>query len=154
MNNYRNRVESGEITEIVLDTGVLITYFSNVKTPSTKWLDTYIFSDTSPVMLYLSEVQRAELFYILRRHTSEDEAVSLFEKRIIPVFTFVIDEKIGYMAGRIKWKYSIALTDCFCIATAIALQCPCIFLQETELPPKKVQALENEFDTQFILFDR
>jgi predicted nucleic acid-binding protein len=154
MIDYKHLVETKKIQEIVLDTGVLVNYFTEQKTSSSDWLERYLFAEDAEIMIFISEIQRAELYYILCRHLGEPQTKKIFAEIITVAFTFIIDDEISYNAGKIKWKQSISLADCFCIATAMYLDCPCVFLQEKELPSEKIKAISKQFKAKIIQFEK
>lgn len=68
---------------------------------------------------YVSVVNLAELFYIISREKSNDEAEAVIRSvKGWKISTVTADEGIAILAGKIKAKYPLAIADAFCIATA------------------------------------
>ena len=136
--------------QIVLDTGVLIEYLENLNQKLVTWMDEKIFTKKSKLKISAHEVNRAELFYILCREKGEGEARKIM-REIENYITFHSEYEITEIAGKIKCKHSIALADCFSMATAIWLDSPIILKKERELTRSVINSLKKTFNTKLIV---
>jgi len=68
---------------------------------------------------YVSAVNVAELFYILSRRKSEEEAMTFLRSLSSwKIQTVAADEELAVLAGRVKAGHSVSLADAFCVAVA------------------------------------
>ena len=141
------------ITDIVLDTGIIIEYLNEKPTQLQEWLNSNIFLDERQINLHSSEITHAELFYILCRKKSPEFARQTIEN-VQQYLTFHNELILTETAGRIKCAQSIALADCFTIATGIYLHCPILFKEESEMPNQTISDLKQKFGAKIIVFPK
>jgi len=130
------------ITEIVLDTGLLVSYLMNENQQLTSWLDRYIFNDELNVTVICNKFNFTELFYVICRKRGSKIATEILNqiKQSIQVFD---DEQIHISAGLIKCQLSLALVDCFSIATAKSIDCPVLFRNEQEITDSVIKKIRT-----------
>jgi len=135
----------GESKELILDSGVLIAYFTDENIPIVPLLDEYIFNEASSVLLYGHNVMKTELYYIICRKKNYIEATRILEQ--VDKSINIISEKwLFEKAGQIKCRYSISIADCFSISLGILKGCPILFLGEEELPKDVVNDINKDFN--------
>ncbi|MHA1231863.1 MAG: PIN domain-containing protein [Candidatus Helarchaeota archaeon] len=137
--------------DLVLDTGILIEYLGAPDAESIKWLDEFIFTENSQFLLHSHEINRTEILYLICRKKGMKNALNIVKSMEKFIF-FHNDPEISEIAGNIKCKYSIALADCFSIATGTWLKSPIIFKKEHELENSVIKSIENEFNVKLVVF--
>ena len=101
-----------ETTNLILDTSVLIGYFSEENLSITPLLDTYVFSEASNITLYGHNLLKTEIYYITCRKKGITEAKNILNK-VESIINIIGESWLFEKAGQIKCKYSIAFSDCF-----------------------------------------
>lgn len=146
----REIVSIKNATDCVLDAGLLLRYFSKTSSFLQEWLDANFFTKDANIMLHCHIISRTEVYYITCRDIGVEEAKKLLEK--LDLLVVVHNESmLAEMAGKVKCAHSIALGDCFSIATAQMLKCPVLFKQERELTKEVVTSLQQKFGVQAII---
>ncbi len=145
-------IDLTKITDIVLDTGILLTYLSDRETESTKWLEQNLFIETAQIKIHSHEINQTEIFYLTCREQGIDEAKKVI-KDLSDYILFHNEPELNEIAGTLKCKHSIALADCYAIATGKWLKCPILFKKETELTQSKIDSLKKEFNVELIIFN-
>ncbi len=138
------------VTDCVLDAGVILRYFS--KTPSyvQEWLDSHLFNDQQHIQVHCHAISRTEVFYIACRDAGLEVAKELLEK-MDRVFMTHNELTLAYTAGLVKCAHPVALGDCFSIATAKLLGCSVYFREEKELTKETVNSIKEKFGVQVIV---
>ena len=132
--------------DIVLDTGIFIEYFMLKETKIKKMLREQLFSEDSEIIIHGHYLIKAEIYYIMCRKIGRDKAEE-YLKEIEEFINFISGEFLVQIAGRIKCKYSIALSDCFSISLGYFQNCPTFFLEERELSKDLIEKINKDFDT-------
>lgn len=134
-------------TDLVLDTGIYIEYFEPKKSELKTILNEILFTETAEILLYSHFLLKSELLYILCRKLGKNNAKTKV-KGLEPFINFVSGDFLYNIAGEIKCKYPIALSDCFLISLSHLHECPVLFLEERELSEEVVKQINDEFKTQ------
>jgi predicted nucleic acid-binding protein len=129
---------------LVLDTSVYLAYFIDHTADIVPLLDTYVFSEDSPTNLFGHNILKAEIYYVTCRKLGLDKANDIITK-MEGVLNLVEEIDLFKKAAQIKCQHSIALADCFTIATGIVEDCPALFLAEKELPKNVVYQINKAF---------
>jgi predicted nucleic acid-binding protein len=137
-------------TDCVLDAGLLLRYFSKTSSFLQEWLDANLFTKDSSILIHCHIISRTEVYYITCRDIGGEEAKKLLEKLDLLVITHN-EYMLAELAGKVKCAHSIALGDCFSIATAQMLKCPVLFKQERELTKEVVDFIQRKFGVQAIV---
>jgi len=132
--------------DIVLDTGIYIEYFMLKENKIKKMLREQLFSEDSEIIIRGHYLIKAEIYYIMCRKIGRDKAEE-YVKDIEDFITFTSGEFLVQIAGRIKCKYPIALSDCFSISLGYFQNCPIFFLEEKELSKDLIEKINKDFDT-------
>ena len=148
--NKLNRISDHK--ELVLDTGVILNYLGDPDADSTKWLDKHIMTESSQVTLHSHEVNRAELLYLICREEGMRKAKEIL-KSIEDFIVFHNELELIEIVGKLKCNLSIALADCFSIATGLWLKSPILFRKERELSESIIESLRKEFKANLLIFD-
>ncbi len=138
--------------KLVIDTGVYIEYFQPREDKIKQFLRDTIFTENSRVKLYGNFVIRSEMFYILCRLIGNEKADNRMEE-IGKFITYIEDSNMFKLAGQIKCKFSIALTDCYSIATGIFMECPVLFMKEGELNEAIIENINEDFNSNINILD-
>lgn len=139
-----------ETKNLILDTSVLLCYFTDEIQEVNSILEQYIFKQDSKITLYGHNLIKTELFYITCRLKGINEAVNLVNK-LEKIMNSINDSWIYEKAANIKCKFPIAISDCFSIALANLLDCPVFFLPEQELQAKLIENVNDTFNTKIHL---
>ncbi len=67
--------------------------------------------------------------------------------------TYIEDSNVFKLAGQIKCKFSIALADCYSIATGIFMECPVLFMKEGELNEAIIENINEDFNSNINILD-
>ena len=134
-----------EFNELVLDTSIYIEYFKEEENEIKKILRKFLFNENSSIQLLGHYILKSEIYYILCRFL-EKERINSIIKEIDKFIIFIGGEFLFQLAGEIKCKYPIALSDCFSIAIGIIYKCPVIFLKERELTEDRISSINQEFN--------
>lgn len=139
-----------EHNDIVLDTGIYIKYFEPKENELKKTLREQLFSEKSNTTLHGHYLLKSEIYYIMCRKIGKDKAEKILDE-IKEFINFINGEFLYQIAGQIKCKFPIALSDCFSISLSHFQNCPVLFLEEKELNEKIVQKINEEFNTQIYI---
>lgn len=134
-----------EQKELVLDSSVLIAYFTNERTDIVSLLDTFVFNQDSSLILYNHHVSLTEIYYILCRKINSEEARKILDD-FSGVFNIISEKWLLEKAGLIKCKFPISLADCYSIALGISQDCPILFMEEQELSKDIVEKINKKFN--------
>jgi len=135
-----------DYNDIVIDTGIFIEYFKQGERELKKTLREQLFSETSEITINGHYFIKAELYYIMCRKIGKVKAEKII-KDIEEYINFVSGEFLYEIAGEIKCKYPLAISDCFSISLGIFQDCPIFFLKEKELSEEIINKINEEFKT-------
>ncbi len=138
--------------KLVIDTGVYIEYFQSGKDKIKQFLRDTLFTENSEVKLYGNFVLKSEMFYVLCRLIGNEKAGKRMEE-IGKFITYIEDSNVFKLAGQIKCKFSIALADCYSIATGIFMECPVLFMKEGELNEAIIENINEDFNSNINILD-
>ncbi len=133
-----------ECNDIILDTGIYIEYFKQGEKELKKTLREQLFSENSEITINGHYLMKAEIFYIICRNIGKNKAEKII-KDIEEYINFIGGEFLYEIAGKIKCKYPIAISDCFSISLGIFLDCPIFFLKERELSEGIINKINEDF---------
>jgi len=139
-----------ETSNLILDTSVLIGYFTEEQLSIITLLDEYIFNENSLITLYGHNLLKTEVYYIICRKKGNNEAKKILEK-IENVTNIISESWLFEKAGQIKCKYPIAFSDCFTISLGHFQDCPIFFLKERELSEEIIKKVNEEFNTKIYI---
>jgi hypothetical protein len=139
-----------EQKDIVLDTGIYISYFEPKENELKKILREQLFSKKSDITLHGHYLLKSEIYYIMCRKIGKDKAEKTLDE-IKEFINFINGEFLYQVAAQIKCKFPIALSDCFSISLSHFQNCPVIFLKEKELNEEIVKKINEEFNTQIYI---
>ncbi len=131
-------------SDIVIDTGILIEYFKQGEIKLKKTLREHLFSETSEITINGHYFIKAEMYYIMCRKIGKVKAEKII-KDIEEYINFISGEFLYEIAGDIKCKYPLAISDCFSISLGIFQDCPIFFLNEKELSEGIIKKVSEEF---------
>ena len=97
-----------EISNLVLDTSVLLSYFSDETREINSLLEDYVFTKESKISLYGHNLIKSELYYITCRKKGIDDAEAVIEK-MDGVMNTISDTWLFKKAANIKCRYPIAM---------------------------------------------
>lgn len=135
-----------DYNDIVIDTGIFIEYFKQGERELKKILREHLFSETSEITINGHYFIKAEMYYIMCRKIGNVKAEKII-KDIEEYINFVSGEFLYEIAGEIKCKYPLAISDCFSISLGIFQDCPIFFLKEKELTEEIINKINEEFKT-------
>lgn len=135
-----------DYNDIVIDTGIFIEYFKQGERELKKILREHLFSETSEITINGHYFIKAEMYYIMCRKIGKVKAEKII-KDIEEYINFVSGEFLYEIAGEIKCKYPLAISDCFSISLGIFQDCPIFFLKEKELSEEIINKINEEFKT-------
>ena len=135
-----------DYNDIVIDTGIFIEYFKQGERELKKTLREHLFSETSEITINGHYFIKAEMYYIMCRKIGKVKAEKII-KDIEEYINFVSGEFLYEIAGEIKCKYPLAISDCFSISLGIFQDCPIFFLKEKELTEEIINKINEEFKT-------
>jgi uncharacterized protein with PIN domain len=131
-------------SDIVLDTGLLVSYLMNESSIMSEWFDQKIFNDESFINVNCNQINMTELFYVICRKQGKEKAIELIEI-VKNNMSFYENNEIYNLAGLAKCQFAVYLADCFSIATAKWLDCPVLFKMEKEMPIAVVNEIKKRF---------
>ena len=134
-----------EISNLILDTSVLLGYFMNEVQEINSLLEEYVFILESKITLYGHNLIKTELFYITCREKGTTSAEMML-KNLENIMNTISDTWLFKKAADIKCKYPIAISDCFSISLAILQDCPVFFLPEYELTGEIMERINKEYN--------
>jgi len=138
------------VSDIVIDGGLLLEYFNETATELQNWLNDHVFNDSVIVRLHGHEITRAEVYYITCRTLGHDKAKELVDQ-MKDYIEFHGEFSITEKAGQVKCGHSIALADCFAIATGIFLNCPILFKKEEEMTKQVISSIQEQFNVSLLV---
>ena len=138
--------------DLVLDTGILISYFTGEKPSIISFLDRFIFSEKSYINLHGNQLLKSEIYYIICRMKGIEKAKEVNNK-VEEIINIISETNLFEIAAQIKCKYPIAIADCYSIATGIFKNCPIFFLKEEELSDKRIKKIDNEFNSRIYILE-
>jgi hypothetical protein len=141
------------ISDVVLDGGLLLEYFDDSNASIQIWMNNTLFFKAGAIQLHAHELARAEVFYITCRNLGIDGAKS----RVLKLKDFIdfrTELALTEIAGEIKCGHSIALADCFSIATGMYLNCPVMFKEEKELTAGVISSIQEQFNVHILVLSR
>lgn len=130
--------------DLILDTSVLIAYFTSENNSIVSLLDNYIFNEASSISLYGHNILKSEIYYIICRFEGVNKAKEALEK-VENVMNTISEVYLFEKAAQIKCNHAIALSDCYSIALGLLQNCPVLFLEEKELSEDVVNKINEEF---------
>ena len=133
------------MTNLILDTSVLIGYFTEEPLSIISLLDTFVFNEASNITLYGHNLLKTEIYYITCRKKGITEAKNILNK-VESVINIIGESWLFEKAGQIKCKYSIAISDCFSLSLAYFQDCPVFFLKERELSEEMIKKINKDFN--------
>ena len=134
-----------ETHNLILDTSVLLGYFTNEGREFNSLLEEYVFTQESKIILYGHNLIKTELFYILCREKGMTEAEMVL-KKIENIMNIISDTWLFKKAANIKCRYPLAISDCFSISLSILQECPVFFLPEDELSRDTIEKINKEYN--------
>jgi hypothetical protein len=137
---------------VVLDTSIFIAYLVGENSSIISLLDHYIFNIKSDIELYGNVLLKSEIYYIICRMKGIDKADMILKKVDELIYT-VEGSNLVHIAGKIKCKYPITLSDCYSIATSIVRNCPAFFLKEKELSDEIIKNINSEFNSKIYIVE-
>lgn len=138
-----SKFDPSTCSEVLIDTGLLISYLMNENQIITDWFDKFIFTDERSIAVVCNILNLTELFYVTCRKKGKEKAAEVVEQ----IKQFILcyeDEEINNLAGVIKCQFSISIVDCFSIATAKWLNCPVLFKKEKEMPEDLISEIKQK----------
>ena len=139
-----------ETSSLVLDTSVLLGYFSEEPREINPLLEEYVFTQESKITLYGHNLMKSELYYITCREKGIDEAEVVLEK-IEGIMNTISDTWLFKKAANIKCSYPIAMSDCYSISLGVLQECPVLFLPEFELSREIVNEINTDYNAKIEL---
>ena len=137
-------------SNLVLDTSVLLGYFTDEKLEINSLLDEYVFTEESKITLYGHNLIKSKLYYIICREKGIDEAEVIL-KKLRGIMNTISDTWLFKKAANIKCSYPIAISDCYSISLAILQECPVFFLPEYELSEETVNQIKKVYNAEIEL---
>ena len=138
--------------KFVFDSGVILAYIQNENEKITQLMDEVIFSEESKKTVLCTQLSLTEIFYIHCRIHGMENASSLIED-MKSMFDVLTVNSLHLIAGKLKCKYPIALSDCFSIASGIVKNVPVVFMQEKEFTKKIQNEIEQDFHVNLVIID-
>jgi len=139
-----------EISNLVLDTSVLLSYFSDETREINSLLEDYVFTKESKITLYGHNLIKSELYYIICRKKGIDDAEAVIEK-MDGIMNTISDTWLFKKAANIKSHYPIAMSDCYSISLGVLQECPVLFLPEFELSREIINQINAEYNAKIEL---
>ena len=133
-----------DTSNLILDTSVLLGYFTDENQEINSLLEEYVFTQESKITLYGHNLIKSELYYITCREKGINEAEVVLEK-LKSIMNTISDIWLFKKAANIKCSYPIAISDCFSISLAILQECPVFFLPEYELTGVFVNHINRKY---------
>lgn len=98
----------------------------------------------------LNEVTISETLYVICRTDGREKASAYVEECAKKIYAIASSERVSPIAGYMKCKFAISLSDCWALATAKVFELPCLFaLRETEII-RNLAAIDQEVKVKFL----
>ncbi len=131
--------------KIVFDSGVLLAYIQEENENFTHIMDELVFSEKSEKVVIYNQLTITEIFYIHCRINGVKKATMLIND-MRSMFEILQIDSLHTLAGELKCRYPIALSDCFSIASGIVKNIPVLFMKEKELTKKIQEEIERDYN--------
>ena len=138
--------------KFVFDSGVILAYLQDENDKLTEILNDFIFSEQSQKLVICNQITFTEIFYIHCRKYGFNKATKLIDD-IRPMFEVLKVDSLNLVAGKLKCKYPIALSDCFSIASGIVEKAPVLFINENELTETIQKQIEKEYNINLVIIE-
>lgn len=135
---------------IVVDTGIIIEFFAGSENGVK--IKEMIFSNPYIVSIFITPLTIIEVYYIIRRKNSKEDAISIIDK-IKKLTKIVSIDDFLELIGEIKSSTPFSLTDCTNIALAEKKDVKVLFKHETEID-KLIEGSKNlQFTSKLVFID-
>lgn len=133
----------------IVDTGLILTYLSMETNSSKKkqyiaYLEQEVFENPQYDNLAITPMTKTELLYIICRTKGWNEA-QVYTDLLLSNFVIIRNTEVEELAALIKCKVSVALVDCYVVATGSLFNLPVYFLEERELTQNVQNSIKEDF---------
>ncbi len=136
----------------VFDSGVILAYLQDENDKLTEILNDLVFSEQSQKLVICNQITLTEIFYIHCRKNGFNTATKLIDD-MRSMFEVLKVDSLYLVAGKLKCKYPIALSDCFSIASGIVEKAPVLFINESELTETIQRQIEKEYKINLVIIE-
>jgi predicted nucleic acid-binding protein len=136
--------------EVVIDTGIVVEYLEG--SPAGKKIKEIVFGNEFVVSILATPVLAIEVYYLLRRKSSKNFAVTMIQK-LEDILTFV--PLNGYLihCGEIKALTAFALSDCYTLGLAEYMNLKALFKREKEIENQLQKVGSNQYTQRIVFID-